>query len=124
LQDVEFRYDSLINLATEDLTTPGSPSNMLHSTNYRWLIDAGAGNRVRLDFDSGSVGSDDYLTIWDGKLTSAKVIEFLKGQDSNLGNNFGGSGIVESSGRYMFVQISVDDGGSGGNEFDADITFF
>ena len=131
LGDVDFYVDSTIDNATENLTSPGYPSDTPYHTNYRWLIDAGAGNQVLIEFDSGdeTYGTRSLLLFYDGKTTDADLLFGEEGTNSSLSTtDFGGpyNGAIKSTGRYMYVFYSTGYEGWGnksGGDFDADIVF-
>ncbi len=115
-----FYYDLKITSDATDLESPGS--SFAANTNYRWLIDAGEGNIVSIDFDAGTVGSNNWLIFYDGMYTSAATLEMVEGYQSNLGGLWGTSGVVTSTGRYMFVSEVSDETAADG-DFTGDITF-
>ena len=107
--------DSIYNDAT-NLQNPAYSSADAGHTNYRWLIDAGIGNKVTLDWTNGNVASGNYVVFYDGKDVGDTRLSQIK-YDPDLSNN---SDVV-SSGRYLYVYYVADSGG--GSILNADLTF-
>jgi len=103
------------NYVDELITQSGTLSNSQWGGTYSscideaYLIDAGEGNRVIYQLDNYQIGSGDYLFFYDGNTSDSERIKLIKGY------SYGGDEVIESSGRYLFVRLSVDtDGGARG----------
>lgn len=107
--------DDTITSDTEDVTY----SNDTGHENFRWLIDAGSGNKVTLDWDSGVVPSGCWVITYDGKEPGDHIIERYTGE-IGTGNLPVATSSV-STGQYMYIYFTSDS--DGGTSFSGDITF-
>jgi len=110
-----YKDDSITNAAT-DIRSPAYPSYDAAYTNHMYLVDAGVGNVVTLDWTTGDIEAGNYVVIYDGATVGSKRLIQIEND-----NDLSGNANVVSSGRYMYIYYSADDGG--GSVFDADITF-
>ena len=101
--------------ADELITESGELHNSEWGVSYSscideaYLIDAGEGNSVIFNLDFYQIGSGDYLFFYDGNTSDSELIKVIKGY------SYGDKVTIESSGRYLFVRMSVDtDGGASG----------
>jgi hypothetical protein len=97
----DFVYDDLI-------TSPGTLHNVQYGSSYSackdevYLIDAGANHTVSYNVTAGIIGGGDYLFFYDGKTTTADLIDAVIGYDATI------TGTRTSTGRYMTVRFSSD----------------
>jgi hypothetical protein len=107
ISDKRVYYDSLLN-------TVGTLSNSEYGNTYSpcideaYLIDAGADNKVTFAWDY-SLGSGDYLFIYDGNTTDSELMRVYCGPSAETNRT------IASSGRYLFIRFSTDrfTGGAG-----------
>lgn len=112
IQNRDLHYDHLVTSEGSNQSTGyGSVAAGFDET---WLIDAGAGNTVTIDFTAGAIGGGDRLHIIDGNQIDDRYIEVKEDYvgDITVLNPY------TSSGRYLFVRYSSDyDGGYTGVQF-------
>lgn len=115
ITDRRFYYDEL-------RTTQGTLKNSQYGSTYSncideaYLIDAGEGRKVNFNITAGSIGSGDYLFIYDGNTADAQIIDIIIGYNSAI------TRLRSSTGRYMFIRFSSNtEGGTAG--WTGNITF-
>jgi hypothetical protein len=107
------KYDNFVNTQTT-VQNSEFPSTYSACVDETFLIDAGAGNKVRFDVSSGSIGNGDWIIFIDGNETDDSVISATAGYDSDLSNNtYTGSGYAESTDRYLYIMFKSDKEGFG-----------
>jgi len=121
ITDKSFGYDHFID-SEITITTLGYGSALDENSDETWLIDAGAGNTVSIDFTAGVSANGDFIFVYNGKDSNSGIIEWVKGSAPDISTSFGGDGVVNSTGRYMFVRI-VTGYDNWYAKFTADITF-
>ncbi|MEZ4802914.1 MAG: CUB domain-containing protein [Gelidibacter sp.] len=115
----------------------GSFGNYGNNRNDIYTINAGTGNKVRLNFRSFSTAANDYLRMYDGTTTAAPLIT-VSGTGTPISgtNGFTGTGnnslapyadgtldYVESSGQYLTVRFTSNATGTSAG-FVADVVCF
>ncbi len=116
ITDRDFYYESIIStevtLTNDDWGSPyGSSTNEYH------LLDAGAGNQVQIVMNSGgSLGSGDYLFVYDGNTSDATKLGKYNSQSIAEGIT------LQSSSRYMYIFFTSANYSGYGNGWSFDIT--
>ena len=105
--------DSTITLASEDVTMVSSSG----WENYRWIIDAGVGNKVTLSWNSGDVPSGAYVITYEGKKAGGDIIHKYEGNINPMSTQVNSV----SAGRYMYIYLVS--GSGGGIDLSGNITF-
>ncbi len=125
ITDRDFYFDTEITSAAVDMETASYPTPTPLHTNQRWLIDAGPGNTVQIDFTDGRTSGGDYLLFYNGNTTDSDELARKVGSDSDLTDTdfgFAANGRVTSDTRYMFVSYVTDFSIDWGF-FNANVTF-
>ena len=112
----DFYKDDSVIVASSNIQNPAYPLPDPGFTNYRWLVDAGVGNTVTLDWQDGSVADGNYVVIYNGATVGSRKLVQIE-NDPDLSNNAN----VVSTGRYMYIYYTADEGG--GSIINADISF-
>lgn len=120
ITDHSVYYDTLYDVSStaDTLWSTGYPSDVGAGWTGAYLIDAGAGEQVKATVIAGSIGSTDWMQVYDGNDAEDELLYRFTTSSGDLTDDFdAGGATITSSGRYLYICAGSSESTSGVTAF-------